>query len=167
MNRLLLILVLQFSLSGYVFADEDDGLASFEKKLYTPQVLSHFGMAKDRYQSLTPEQKIDLLEAKKMLMSFFVSIQNPDSDLSEFLAQEFLERYKTKKELLFNLIDPETRILISAITDFELQQNDMIILKHYVVLFSEGDLITREDSAHFNKYESGWKIVSIGGFQQQ
>ena len=120
-------------------------------------------MGVDRFKSLTSVQKRDLLEARKILTSFLKSIQNPDVDLSQFLGQEFLARYKTRNELLSKLLDPETEIFVTAITDFELQQNNTLNLKHYVILFSEGNLLIREDLVRFKKYESSWKIVNIDG----
>lgn len=163
MNRFLMILLLQFFLSGVTFANGDHEIVDFEKELYAPQALNHFGMDKDRFKSLTPEQKSDLLKARKILSSFLIAMQSSISDLSEFLAQEFRERYTSRKELLSKLIDPETEILISAVTDFEIQQNNTIILKHYIVLFSEGMLIIKEESVCFKKYETGLKIESIVG----
>lgn len=162
-NQLFLIFILQFYLFSIVLANDNNELVRFERELFTPQALSHFGMSVDRFKSLTSVQKRDLLETRKILTSFLKSIQNPDVDLSQFLRQEFLARYKTRNELLSKLLDPETEIFVTAVTDFELQQNNTLNLKHYVILFSEGNLLIREDLVRFKKYESSWKIVNIGG----
>lgn len=165
MNQFLMFLLLHFLMSGIASANGEHEIVHFERELYAPQMLNHFGIGKDRFKSLTPEQKNDLQEARKILASFLIALQSPNSDVSEFLAQEFRERYKSRKELLSELIDLETEILVNAVTDFEIQQNDTIILKHYVVLFSEGMLIVKEESVRFKKYEAGLKIESIGGLQ--
>lgn len=98
MRRIKLILLSLFFLASVVLANNDHGITHFERELFTPQIFNHFGIGKDRFQSLTSDQKNNLLEARKALMLFLVTIQNPDSDFSKFLSQEFLDQYKTRQD---------------------------------------------------------------------
>lgn len=161
----LLTFILLFLLSGLANASEDSGVASFEKDLFTPQSFNYFGMGTDRVRPLTATQKRDLLEVKKTLILFLKATQKPDIDLSRFLGRELLARYKSRGDLLNKLLGQEIEILLAAVTEFELQQNSALVLNYYVVLFSEGNLLIREDSASIKKQGSNWKIVSIGGLK--
>ena len=98
MRRIKLILLSLFFLASVVLANNDYGITHFEKELFAPQIFNHFGIGKDRFQSLTSDQKNNLLEARKVLMSFLFAIQNLDSDFSKFVSQEFLDQYKTKQD---------------------------------------------------------------------
>jgi hypothetical protein len=163
MNRLL-ALVLLFGFFRCATASDVNEVTRYEKELFTPQVLNYFGMGKDRFQSLTSAQKQDLLEAKKALASFLKATQNPDTDVLRFLGKELRDRYKTRNALLSKLFGQETEILVDAVTDFEFQQKGLN-LKFYVVLFSEGNLLVREDIARLKKQGQDWKIVGIGGIE--
>lgn len=161
----LLTFLLLFLLSSLASANEDSGLANFEKDLFAPQSLHYFGVGKDRVRSLTAIQKRDILEAKKTLVSFLKATQEPDADLSRFLGRKLLAQYKNRGELLNKLLGQEIEILLTAITEFKFQQDSVLTLKYYVVLFSEGNLLIREDSASIKKQGSNWEILSIGGLE--
>ena len=164
MNRLLTFTFL-FFLSSIVNASVESNVASFEKELFSPQVLNYFGIGKDRFQSLTTVQKRDLLDARKTLVLFLKATQKPDADLSRFLGRGLLAGYKNRGALLNKLLGQETEILVTSVSDFEFQQNSKLNLKYYVVLFSEGNLLMREDSATLEKHGSTWKIMIIGGLK--
>ncbi len=163
MKRLITIVLLGCSFNC-ASAGESNEVIRFEKELFAPQVLNYFGMGKDRFQSLTPTQRSDLLEAKKTLFSFLMATQNPDADIWRFLSRDLFARYKTRNVFLSKLFGQETEILVNAITDFDPQKNEFN-LKYYVVLFSEGNLLVREDLATLRKQDGNWRVISIGGIK--
>lgn len=165
MHRLLLFFVL-FHITSLVAASEDNrSKANFEQKMFALQSLSHFGIDETRFQSYTNNQKRDLLEARSILFSFLKATQNPDDDLLSLLGQGLRTAYESRAELLNKLLGQEIEIQSTAITEFELQQDGAIVFSYYVVLFSEGNLLLKEDSASLKKYGTSWKITSIGGLK--
>lgn len=151
--------------ASVVSASEKNEATLYEKDLFAPQVISKIGMGDDRLRSFTSVQKRNLLDAKKTLVSFFRITQIADADLSRFLGRELQDKYKTRGALLDKLLGPETDIDMAVITGFELEKDSTFTLMYYVVLFSEGRFLLREDSAKLKKQGANWKVISMGGLE--
>ncbi len=76
-----------------------------------------------------------------------------------------LSRFPDQAVMLQTLFGQEAEVLLGAVTDFTIRSSSEMEFGYYVVLFSEGRMILRDDKALMKRSGRGWVIARIGGMQ--
>jgi hypothetical protein len=134
----------------------------FRAEFYNPSVITPLKIDSDRFASLSPTFRTDLLSARTALIEFFASIEKPGGNSQTYLAPALSAKYKNIPKLVNKLLGQETSVSSIGISDFALE-GDGIQLDFYVVLFAEGTTLARDSSAKLQKIGGAWRIASIKG----
>ena len=156
--------VLMFAMPLSVLASEDHGKEiAFERQIFSPTVIGSFGIDPTRLKSLTEGQKKDIAAARQTLVQFMKAAQAHEPKVGSLVERGLLARYPSETAFLEKLFGQETEVSVIAVTDFALVSLDEISISFYIVLFSEGRLLLREDKATLRKSGGKWRIAAIGG----
>ncbi len=146
-------------------AENERAKSAFEREMFSPSVMRSFGIDPKRLEALNTKQKQDLLSARLALMKFLTVSQSHSPDVRGLVDLGLLSRFPVQATLLEKLFGQETEVLLGAVTDFEMSSANEIELGYYVVLFTEGNTLLRDDKTLLRRSAGKWLIVRIGGIQ--
>lgn len=133
--------------------------------MFSPSVVGSFGISKNRLETLNSRQKQDLLAARLTLMKFLKASQSHLPNIRRLVDPVLMNQFPDQTSLLNKLFGQESEVLLGAVTDFELNSPNEIELGYYVVLFTEGNVLLRDDKTVLRRRDSKWVIARIGGVQ--
>jgi len=158
------LLVWGLVLSGWA-AENPNTKDTFERELFSPSVVSPFGIDEHRFKALSFKQRQDLLDARQALVKFLKASQSHSPDLRGLVASTLLGRFSDQVTLLDKLFGQETEVVLGSITDFVISSANEIELSYYIVVFAEGNPILNQDKVLLRRDNAKWLIVRIGGLQ--
>jgi len=133
--------------------------------MFSISVITPSGISSERFKSLSPKQRQDLLSARQTLMKFFKVSQSHAPDIRGLVHPDLLGQFPDQMTLLSKLFGQETEVCIGTVTDFEISSANEIELGYYVVVFVEGSFILHEDKTLMRHSAGKWMIARIGGVQ--
>ena len=133
---------------------------SFEARIYSIEVISHFGVNDEKFAALTDAQKRGVVEARNDLMDILQAIEHR-RDVTRYATPEMVGKYKTSTALAASMIDPETSILAAGVSDFALAGTRTIRLNFFAVVSSEGSIVVSEKTAVLKETDSGWRFAGL------
>jgi hypothetical protein len=130
---------------------------SFDKKLYSVVLLSHFGTGPQQFASLSIKDRENLLACRDVLTAFFTTLDG-GQDIAPFLTAELARKYGNGA----TLVDPETTIMEIGIFDWSIRDTGKKIdLQFLVVVSSEGDWILSKNVATLEWSGSAWRVAAF------
>ncbi|MDR4470590.1 MAG: hypothetical protein MRJ68_20190 [Nitrospira sp.] len=165
MTRIMIfLLVWGLVISGWA-SENPDTKGAFERDLFSPIVVSPFGIDEHRFKALSFKQRQDLLDARQVLVKFLKASQSHSPNIHGLVASPLLDRFPDQAALLDKLFGRETEVVLGSITDFVISSANEIELSYYIVVFAEGNTILNQDKALLRRDAAKWLIVRIGGLQ--
>jgi len=158
------LLVWGLVISGWA-AENPNTKGAFERELFSPSVVSSFGIDEQRLKTLNSKQRQDLLDARQVLVKFLKVSQSHSPDVRELVASALLSRFQNQVALLDKLFGHETEVVLVSITDFSIPSANEVELSYYIVVFAEGNTILNQDKVLLQRDIAKWLIVRIGGLQ--
>jgi len=135
---------------------------SFEANLYGVSEISHFGIAKARFDELTTSQRESVLRAKRVLIDVLKSLQDKDVKTSVYLTDALNKKFPSKQSFAQSLIDGETSLIGLLVTDFTLSgKGNRVELSFSVLISSEGMIVTASKKAVLVMVGTAWKLAEI------
>jgi len=158
--RLFGLILLMFYFAGIANAGDATEFELFKKELFD----SHYfgGLLVGDFDK---SKKRDVLEAKKMLISFFDAVAVSERDPLHFLGHDLRAKFKNGSDLWNKIFGPEMELYYISVIAVYLDQSDELTLDFYLVLFVEGALELVVEKAILKKEGADWKITRIGALE--
>ena len=149
-----------------VAASKSSSSASLEMEgLYSTHIIGSRFLGGVPTSSLSKGQREAIQAAKSALIDFFKSTQKIDKSLVPFLGAQLSAKYPNRPSLMDALLGQDVSVESVTVVGFDVGREQEIALRYYLVIFSEGNYLLREDTAIFAKEKAAWKIVGIGGLK--
>jgi hypothetical protein len=159
-RRTLLALCVLIGLAGHASAQTVDR-QTFDDKVLAIAPLGRVPVDPRAFAGLTPHEQHDVLACRDVLMNLLRSLQT-GSDALRYLAPEFANQFKTAADVLASLTFRDTSLMAAGISGVEVADDRTAIqLRFFMLVFSEGRIVTSEEAAVFKKVGSQWRIAGF------
>lgn len=133
---------------------------SFERRMYSIEAISHFGIDEQKFANLTESDKRNLFECRDDLIGLLRAIQTKRNAMA-YVTSDLVRKYGNTTALAANLLEPETSLLAAGVSDFDFVDTRTVKLQFFVAVFSEGDVSISEKSAILKRTDLGWRIAAL------